>query len=274
MILLSPVCGCGVFGRSSDECSDELNTTTTAAHRRSSSFSGALAPTTTSSSESTPPGGSNNCLGSAESIQLRHREKSQTLDGTKIKNSLKDYGKNGGGGGGNNGVGGNGKKNKVAKQISKSFGSLGRSVSKKLKKMGKLSLNHKDSSNGKLAKRSSVVSVTQSTKVNHTASLLDNERILSAQLHLIQIENYSAMVENYLLTARERFEADRALRRKQDVEMRQKAEERKSVSGKSAFWNDAWQYSYVLVPCCEVCCVCFSFALVSLKGKQLIENIK
>ena len=263
MILLSPVCGCGVFGRSSDECSDELNTTTTAAHRRSSSFSGALAPTRTSSSESTPPGGSNNCLGSAESIQLRHREKSQTLDGTKIKNSLKDYGKNGGGGGGSNGVGGNGKeKNKVAKQISKSFGSLGRSVSKKLKKMGKLSLNHKDSSNGKLAKRSSVVSVTQSTKVNHTASLLDNERILSAQLHLIQIENYSAMVENYLLTARERFEADRALRRKQDVEMRQKAEERKSVSGKSALWNNAWWCSYVLVLCSKVCsvffCTCFS----------------
>ena len=80
------------------------------------------------------------------------------------------------------------------------------------------------------------MSVTQSTKVNHTASLLQNkERVLAAQIELILVENYEVMVDNYMHHARERFEQDKALRRQQDVEMRQKAEERKSLAGMRAF---------------------------------------
>ena len=135
-------------------------------------------------------------------------------------------------------------KSKVAKQmqtVAKSFGSIGKTMSKKLKKnfgnVGKAMKQEErqqqqrdKEKRQKMLRRTSVGSVTQSTKVTSvTVELLgDKEHILCVKLSHKRMEYQEEMVRNYLLAAQERFKQDRELRRQQDVEMRLKVELRSS----------------------------------------------
>lgn len=128
-------------------------------------------------------------------------------------------------------------KSKVAKQmqtVAKSFGSIGKTMSKKLKKnfggVGKTMKAEEKLKEKKKMRRTSVGSVTQSTKVTSvTAEMLrDKEHILCVRLSHKRMEYQEEMVRNYLLAAQERFKQDREIRRQQDVEMRLKVELRSS----------------------------------------------
>ncbi len=139
----------------------------------------------------------------------------------------------------NGGSNGNGKdKTKIGKQlntITKSFGSIGKSMSKKWKKnfggsgrgmkMGDSEKNNK--------RKTSVGSVTQSTKrTSVTVEMLgDRDHILCVRLSYKRAEYQEEMVKNYIIAAEERFKLNRELRRKQVVEMRQKAEHRRNDLG-------------------------------------------
>ena len=136
-------------------------------------------------------------------------------------------------------------KSKVAKQmqtVAKSFGSIGKTMSKKLKKNfggvgrgAKLGEDKSKEKDKKRTRRTSVGSVTQSTKITSVTveMLRDKEHILCVRMSHKRTDYQEEMVKNYLLAAQERFKQDRELRRQQDMEMRLKVELRGSKDGVS-----------------------------------------
>ena len=120
---------------------------------RSSSFSGSLKAKSNGDIAGAQP----------NSDQTVVKEKSSTLDG-KSKISMKDFSK------------GDYKGNKVERKmqnVAKSFGSIGRSMSKKIKKMGG-KFSGREEEGGE--KRISIGSATQSTKVVNCGGELQSQR--------------------------------------------------------------------------------------------------
>jgi OTU domain-containing protein 7 len=101
--------------------------------------------------------------------------------------------------------------------VAKSFGSIGRTMSKKIKKNFTFR-----------RPKQSVGSVTQSTKTS-SPTTVDREHVLCALLMHKRLAYQQQMMDNYLSAAEERFNQDRDLRRLQDVEMKQRVERRRSV---------------------------------------------
>ena len=120
-------------------------------------------------------------------------------------------------------------KKKVAKQmqtVAKSFGSIGKTMSKKLKNLG----SHKTGKDADKKKNNrGMGTVTQTTKRGSlTVEMLsDRDHVLCGLLLFKRLGYQEDLVQNYLQEARNRFEADRDLRRQQDEEMKRIAEKRR-----------------------------------------------
>lgn len=118
------------------------------------------------------------------------------------------------------------KKEKNSKpSVTKQFGSLGKTVGKKLKKnfgsVGK-SLKAMGPDNDKSRKNS----VTQSTKVPMTiAAMIDQEQkyVWTSKLYVKRTEEQSKMIENYLSSAKERFLEERSLLKAAGDEIRRRS---------------------------------------------------
>lgn len=130
-------------------------------------------------------------------------------------------------------------KGKMAKQmqsIKTSFGSIGKSMSKKLKNLGGAGKGLKEMEK-RSERKGGVGSVTQSTKrTSVTADMLkEKDHILVVKLSMKCPSYHQDLIKNYLLSAKKRFEKDRELRQMQDREMMQRAEMRqRSPSGPPA----------------------------------------
>ncbi|XP_046581569.1 LOW QUALITY PROTEIN: uncharacterized protein LOC124289014 [Haliotis rubra] len=116
---------------------------------------------------------------------------------------------------------------KVSQQmhsVAKQFGSIGKSMGKKIKKnfgnIGKAMKNIGDPD--KSSRRQSVGSViTQSTKVIATiATDIGRDRVWCARLSVSRTKMQQELVKNYLHTSEQRFEKDRDLWRKKNEEIR------------------------------------------------------
>lgn len=100
--------------------------------------------------------------------------------------------------------------------VAKQFGSIGKTMGKKLKQLGKVGKGEKS--------RTSIGNeVTQSTRVhtNYGSQGNGQEYVLVAKLSEKRGKQQE-MIQNYLLDARQRFESDRELKRRSDVELRRK----------------------------------------------------
>lgn len=171
---------------------------------RSNSFSGSI--------KTRPDNSESSCDSSLSNL----KEKSNTLDG-KNKVSLKDFKDK-------PPAAGKTKMEKKMQHVTKSFGSIGRSMSKKFKKMGGIGKGG-NTKEGENDRRSSVGSATQSTKVLSQVELAQNQDlVLCARLQVKRLEYQDRMVKNYMETANKRFIQDRNLKKKQDEEMRRKVE--------------------------------------------------
>ncbi|XP_074650593.1 OTU domain-containing protein 7B-like isoform X2 [Tubulanus polymorphus] len=131
-------------------------------------------------------------------------------------------------------------KSKVAKQMQKvatSFGSIGKTMSKKLKKnlggIGKAMKHHMatDATPVTLnnARRNSLGGIqTQTTKLTLTIEMLkDKDHILAAKMHPKRTPYQEEMIRNYLHTAEERFKIDKELKTKKAIEMKKVCEQRR-----------------------------------------------
>ncbi|CAG5133209.1 unnamed protein product [Candidula unifasciata] len=97
--------------------------------------------------------------------------------------------------------------------VARQFGSIGKSMGKKLKQLGK--------GKGERTRPPSVGNeITQSTRVHSNYGNQGNETVLVAKLSEKRGKQQQEMVQNYLKDARERFEADRELKRRSDMELR------------------------------------------------------
>ena len=101
--------------------------------------------------------------------------------------------------------------------VAKQFGSIGKSMGKKLKQLGK---------SGRAEKRPSVGSeISQSTKIitaYGSGSGGHSDMVLVAKLSEKRSPNHHKMINNYLEDAKERFKQDRELKRRNEVELRSK----------------------------------------------------
>lgn len=109
--------------------------------------------------------------------------------------------------------------------VTKQFGSLGKTVGKKLKKnfgsVGK-SLKAMGPDNDKFRKNS----VTQSTKVPMTiAAMIDQEQkfVWASKLYVKQTGEQNKMIENYLCSAKDRFMEERSLLKAAGDEIRRRS---------------------------------------------------
>lgn len=115
--------------------------------------------------------------------------------------------------------------------VTKQFGSLGKSINKKLKKnfgsVGKALKNMGPES--KLSKKGSVGSgLTQSTRVPMTIAAFaeqDQSLVLCAKVSTKQTEMHKEMIKNYMLDARHRFQQDRQKRQARGEEIRRRSME-------------------------------------------------
>ncbi|XP_066993922.2 OTU domain-containing protein 7B, partial [Anabrus simplex] len=121
-----------------------------------------------------------------------------------------------------------GNRSKAAKQlqsVAKQFGSIGKSMSKKLKKnLGSITKmtrsNSQKKSNGMTSSP-----VRQTTRLNNHLVSRSQDFILCAVLHTEKRPEYQEeMVRNYLQSARVRFQRDKLMKQKQAEERRQKDE--------------------------------------------------
>ncbi|RUS69853.1 hypothetical protein EGW08_022383 [Elysia chlorotica] len=117
---------------------------------------------------------------------------------------------------------------KVSQQmqnVAKQFGSIGKSMSKKLKQLGKVGKTDK-------SRRPSIGNeITQSTRIpNYGTNANNNEVVLVAMLSEKRGKQQQEMVSNYLADAKERFESDRELKRKNDIELRSKVARHPAVN--------------------------------------------
>ncbi|GFR93834.1 OTU domain-containing protein 7B [Elysia marginata] len=117
---------------------------------------------------------------------------------------------------------------KVSQQmqnVAKQFGSIGKSMSKKLKQLGKVGKVDK-------SRRPSVGNeITQSTRIpNYGTNANNNEIVLVARLSEKRGKQQQEMISNYLADAKERFESDRELKRKNDAELRSKVARHPAVN--------------------------------------------
>ncbi|KAK6188935.1 hypothetical protein SNE40_005009 [Patella caerulea] len=114
--------------------------------------------------------------------------------------------------------------------IGKQFGSIGKTVGKKIKKnfgnFGKAAKVSQDSEKSGQRKASVGSIITQSTKVITTiATAADKDRVWCARLSTQRTENQQLMVKNYMHNARERYEKDRELKRQKGEEIRSRVNE-------------------------------------------------
>lgn len=97
--------------------------------------------------------------------------------------------------------------------VARQFGSIGKSMGKKLKQLGKVG-------KGERSRPPSVGNeITQSTRVHSNYGNQGNETVLVAKLSEKRGKQQE-IIQNYLKDARERFETDRELKRRSDVELR------------------------------------------------------
>lgn len=123
-------------------------------------------------------------------------------------------------------------KSKAAKQlqsVAKQFGSIGKSMSKKLKKnfgsIAKMTRNNSQKKASGAENYAPSGTVRQTTKLNSNIVSRSQDYILCAELHTEKRHEYQEeMVRNYLQSARKRFERDKELKQKQAEECRQKEE--------------------------------------------------
>ncbi|KAK7073278.1 hypothetical protein SK128_015178 [Halocaridina rubra] len=115
-------------------------------------------------------------------------------------------------------------KSKASKQlqtVAKQFGSIGKTMSKKIKKnLGTLS---KLGRAGSFRKKDEYVKTCTLAKNSHILKMSTNQNfILAAAIHTEKRLAYQEeMIRNYLNTARRRFEKDMELRKRQEEEMKQ-----------------------------------------------------
>ncbi|KAK2154256.1 hypothetical protein LSH36_273g03028 [Paralvinella palmiformis] len=117
-------------------------------------------------------------------------------------------------------------KSKPGKQmhnVVRSFGSIGKTWSKKLKSLGGTKYIHKAENE----KKSPPVMPSSNSGLVAAESLLDNESILCAKLLHKRLDYQEQMVQNYLRDAQESFEHERELRKKQSEELERIAERRR-----------------------------------------------
>lgn len=115
--------------------------------------------------------------------------------------------------------------------VTKQFGSLGKSINKKIKKnfgsVGKALKNMGPENKG--GKKGSVGSgLTQSTRVPMTIAALaeqDQSLVLCAKVSTKQTEVHKEMIKNYMLDARHRFQQDRQKRQARGEEIRRRSME-------------------------------------------------
>ena len=123
-------------------------------------------------------------------------------------------------------------KAKTGKQmhsVVKSFGSIGKTMSKKLKNLGGLKTVKLDGGKGDKLHKPAVGSATQSTNTALVTNdlLKDKDHVLCSKLLHKRLGYQEEMVQNYLAAAHESFEQDRSLRKQQDEEMRRITERRR-----------------------------------------------
>ena len=96
--------------------------------------------------------------------------------------------------------------------VAKHFGSFGKSMGKKLKQIGR------GGKHEKLRATNVDNDFVQNTKVNNSYGAVNNQSvILVANLSENQSPNHDEMVENYLKDAKERFNVDKDLKRKNEL---------------------------------------------------------
>ncbi|KAJ9577712.1 hypothetical protein L9F63_005705, partial [Diploptera punctata] len=125
-------------------------------------------------------------------------------------------------------------KSKAAKQlqsVAKQFGSIGKSMSKKLKKnfgsIAKMTRNNSQKKTNSSENYLPSGSVRQSTKLYSNLVSQSQDYILCAELHTEKRHEYQEeMIRNYLQSARKRFERDKQMKQKQAEEYKQKEEVR------------------------------------------------
>ncbi|KAI8793583.1 OTU domain-containing protein 7B [Biomphalaria glabrata] len=109
------------------------------------------------------------------------------------------------------------KEARMSQTVAKQFGSIGKSMGKKLKQLGKT---------GKSEKSRQTISgdVVQNARVisNYNNQRNCVEYILVAKLSEKRTKQQQALIDNYLVSAKERFEDERELKRKSDTELRGK----------------------------------------------------
>ena len=108
--------------------------------------------------------------------------------------------------------------------VAKQFGSIGKSMGKKLKQLGK-------SGKGDKNRRPSVGNeIMQSTRVISTfGNGNGRDCVLVANLSEKRSPNHQKMIKNYLEDAKERFQRDREMKRRNDVELRSRVSNPSSV---------------------------------------------
>lgn len=103
--------------------------------------------------------------------------------------------------------------------VAKQFGSIGKTMGKKLKQLGKVGRGDKGRQQSSVGNE-----ITQSTRVMSSYGHQHNgqEVILVAKLRPVPGKQHEEMVTNYLQNAGERFHSDRESKRRNDVEIRSK----------------------------------------------------
>ena len=112
-------------------------------------------------------------------------------------------------------------------QVAKQFGSIGKSMSKKLKKnfgsIAKMTRNNSQKKNSGAENYAPSGTIRQTTKLNSNIVSRSQDYILCAELHTEKRHEYQEeMIRNYLQSARKRFERDKEMKHKQAEECRQK----------------------------------------------------
>ncbi|KAJ8304103.1 hypothetical protein KUTeg_017686 [Tegillarca granosa] len=169
------------------------------------------------------------------------------------------------------------KEGKVSQQIqsmSKQFGSLGKSMGKKIKKnfgsVGK-ALKAMGPDNGK-SRRSSVGSgLTQSTKLPLTiAAIAEQEQnyVWCAKIKTKKADTQVKMIDNYLQDTKQRFEEDRAIWKAQGEEIRRRSVENFGEMCKNAPCVTTGCKMYGKPETSYLCSKCFSEQKQQLLQKQ------
>ena len=133
-------------------------------------------------------------------------------------------------------------KSRVVKQISKSFGSLGRSFSRKLKKMSRL--NGSSSKEGKS-------STSTATVLDEVAEIRERQHIIAAELNARAGDFHEEMVANYLQRAQERFREELAASENSQSQSSTASTPRDAEPTSAASANGALMILHVVVRRCH-----------------------